>query len=185
MMWMPFYLWPKKDVAHLADLNGIKMRTSALYDRFMKALGIAPVTISAGDTYTALERGTVGGFGWPSIGPRQRGWLEVVKNVIDLPFYGSNNITAVMNLDKWNKLPKDLQDRIIKVTAEFEPIMYNHFVKANEKEWVELDKIGIKRIKFSKAENTKYLNLAHQVEWDNLSRKVPDLIADLKRVTGN
>jgi len=185
MMWMPFYLWPKKDVAHLEELNGIKMRTSALYDRFMKALGIAPVTISAGDTYTALERGTVGGFGWPSIGPRQRGWLEVVKNVIDLPFYGSNNITAVMNLDKWNKLAKDVQDRIIKVTAEFEPIMYNHFVKANEKEWVELDKIGIKRIKFSKAENTKYLNLAHQVEWDNLSRKVPDLIADLKRVTGN
>ena len=30
------------------------MRTSALYDRFMKALDIVPVTIPAGDTYTAV-----------------------------------------------------------------------------------------------------------------------------------
>jgi TRAP-type C4-dicarboxylate transport system substrate-binding protein len=185
MLWMPFYLWPKKDVKSLDDLKGIKMRTSALYDRFMKALGIVPVTISAGDTYTALERGTVGGFGWPNMGPRQRGWLEVVKNVIDLPFYGSNNITAVMNLDKWNKLPKEVQDQIIMATAKFEQAMLNHFVSATDKEWVELDKAGVNRIKFSEAENKKYMDLAYQVEWDNLAQKVPDLIVDLKKVTGN
>ena len=185
MMWMPFYLWPKKEVKTLDDLKGIKMRTSALYDRFMKALGIVPVTISAGDTYTALERGTVQGFGWPNMGPRGRGWLEVVKNVIDLPFYGSNNVTAVMNLDKWNQLPTDVQDQIMTSTAKFEQKMLNHFVSATEKEWVELDKAGINRIKFSEAENKKYIDLAYQVEWDNLAQKVPDLIADLKKVTGN
>ncbi len=185
MLWMPFYLWPKKDVKDIQDLKGMKMRTSALYDRFMKALGIVPVTIPAGDTYTALERGTVEGFGWPNMGPRQRGWLEVVKNVIDLPFYGSNNITAVMNLDKWNQLPKDVQEKIIEVTTKFEPGMYDHFVKAADKEWTELDKMGINRIKFSEAENKKYVDLAYEVEWDNLAKKVPDLISDLKRVTGN
>jgi len=185
MLWTPFYLWPKEDVKTLDDLKGIKMRTSALYDRFMKALGIVPVTISAGDTYTALERGTVGGFGWPNMGPRQRGWLEVVKNVIDLPFYGSNNITAVMNLDKWNKLPKDVQDQIIAVTTKFEESMYNHFVSATDKEWAELDKAGVNRIKFSEAENKKYIDLAYQVEWDNLAQKVPDIIVELKKVTGN
>jgi TRAP-type C4-dicarboxylate transport system substrate-binding protein len=185
MLWTPFYLWPKEDVKSLDDLKGIKMRTSALYDRFMKALGIVPVTISAGDTYTALERGTVGGFGWPNMGPRQRGWLEVVKNVIDLPFYGSNNITAVMNLDKWNKLPKDVQDQIVSVTTKFEESMYNHFVSATDKEWAELDKAGVNRIKFSEAENKKYIDLAYQVEWDNLAQKVPDIIVELKKVTGN
>ncbi len=185
MLWTPFYLWPKEDVKSLDDLKGIKMRTSALYDRFMKALGIVPVTISAGDTYTALERGTVGGFGWPNMGPRQRGWLEVVDNVIDLPFYGSNNVTAVMNLDKWNKLPKDVQDQIVSVTTKFEESMYNHFVSATDKEWAELDKAGVNRIKFSEAENKKYIDLAYQVEWDNLAQTVPDLIVELKKVTGN
>ncbi len=185
MLWAPFYLWPKKNVKTLDDLKGMKMRTSALYDRFMKALGIVPVTISAGDTYTALERGTVGGFGWPNMGPRQKGWLEVVKNVIDLPFYGSNNITTVMNLDKWNKLPKDVREQIAAVTAKVEQDMYNHFVSAADKEWAELDKAGVNRIKFSDAENKKYIDLAYQVEWDNLAKKVPDIIGELKKVTGN
>lgn len=185
VLWMPFYLWPKKDVKKLEDLKGIQMRTSALYDRFMKALGIVPVTIPAGDTFTALERGTVEGFGWPNIGPRQRGWLDVVKNIIDLPFYGSNNVVIVMNLDKWNKLPKAVQDKINAMTAKYEPIMYGHFKAGVEKEWTELDKMGIKRIKFSAAENKKYIDLAHQVKWDELAEKVPDLISDLKRVSGN
>ena len=185
MLWTPFYLWPKREVKTIDDLKGIKMRTSALYDRFMKALGIVPVTIPAGDTYTALERGTVEGFGWPNMGPRQRGWLEVVKNVIDLPFYGSNNILAIMNLDKWKKLPKDMQDQMVAVTAKFEPIMYNHFVQSVNKEWAELDKMGIKRIKFSDAQNKKYIDTAYQVEWDNLSKKVPDQIAELKKITSN
>ena len=157
VLWMPFYLWPKKDVKKLADLKGVQMRTTALYDRFMKALGVVPVTIPAGDTYTALERGTVEGFGWPNIGPRQRGWLDVVKNIIDLPFYGSNNVVIVMNLDKWNKLPKAVQDKITAVTAKYEPIMHDHFQKGVQKEWDELDKMGIKRIKFSAAENKKYI----------------------------
>jgi TRAP-type C4-dicarboxylate transport system substrate-binding protein len=185
VMWTPFYLWPNKEVKTLADLKGMKMRTSALYDRFMKALGIVPVTIPAGDTYTGLERGTVEGFGWPNMGPRKMGWVEVVKNVIDLPFYSSNNILAIMNLDKWKKLPKDVQDQMIAVTAKFEPIMYNYFVQAGNNEWAELDKLGIKRIKFSDAENKKYIDTAYQVEWDNLAKKIPGQIAELKRITGN
>jgi len=185
VLWMPFYLWPKNEVKTLEDLKGIQMRTTALYDRFMTALGIVPVTIPAGDTYTALERGTVEGFGWPNIGPRERGWLEVVKNIIDLPFYGSNNVVIVMNLDKWNNLPKAVQDKIIAATAKFEPVMYNHFQKAVENEWTELDKIGIKRIKFSDAENKKYVDLAYQVKFEELAEKVPNLVSDLKRVSGN
>ena len=29
------------------------------------------------------------------------------------------------------------------------------------------------------------MDLAYQVEWDNLAEKVPDLIDELKKVTGN
>ncbi len=65
-------------------------------------------------------------------------------------------------------------------------IVKNH--EENEliiREFSELDKIGINRITFSESENKKYIDLAYQVEWDNLAQKVPDLIGDLKRVTGN
>ena len=80
---------------------------------------------------------------------------------------------------------KDVQDQMVAVTAKYEPIMYDYFVKANEKEWAEIDKLGIKRIKFSDAENKKYIDTAYQVEWDNLAKKIPGQIAELKRITGN
>jgi predicted ester cyclase len=74
---------------------------------------------------------------------------------------------------------------MVAVTAKFEPIMYNHFVQSVNKEWAELDKMGIKRIKFSDAENKKYIDTAYQVEWDNLSKKVPDQVAELKKITSS
>lgn len=184
-LWSPFYFWTTAPVASLDDLKGKKMRTTALHDRFMKALGVVPVTVPEGDTYTALEGGTVSGFGWPIAGPRQRGWTKVAKNVIDLPFFASNNIVILMNLDKWKSLPPDVQKTIEKVTADFEPKMVKYFQDAEAAEWAELDKLGVNRIKFSDAENKKFVDTAYQVEWDNLATKVPDSIAELRRLTGN
>ena len=101
----PFYLYTKKAVSKLDDLKGLKLRTAAKYDKMMKKLGIVPVTIEFGETYTGLQRGVVEGFGWPTIGPREWGWLENVKYVIDIPFYARQNTFFLMNLDTWNKLP--------------------------------------------------------------------------------
>ncbi|MEW6261919.1 MAG: TRAP transporter substrate-binding protein DctP [Thermodesulfobacteriota bacterium] len=183
-LWSPFYLWTKPEVKSIDNLKGLKMRTAALYDRFMKALGMAPVTIASPDTYTALERGTVDGFGWPLLGAREQGWTRVVKNVVDHPFY-NQNCTILVNLDKWKTIPADVQKKMAAITAAFEPKMVDHFKKLNEDEWKELEKGGVKRIKFAAAEAKKYLDLAYQVEWDELAKKVPDQIKQLKTITGN
>jgi TRAP-type C4-dicarboxylate transport system substrate-binding protein len=180
----PFYLWSKKDVKSLEDLKGMKMRTTALYDRFMRRMGIVPVQISPADTYTGLERGTVEGFGWPLMGARDKGWTEVCKHIIDHPFYNQNTL-VLMNLDSWNAIPKRIRKKMLKLTAEFEHDMVAHFEKAIAAEWKKLDAIGVKRIKFSPAEAKTYLDAAYGVEWEELKKKVPDLIPKLKKVTGN
>ena len=180
----PFYLWSKKDVETLDDLKGMKMRTTALYDRFMKRMGIVPVQIKPADTYTGLERGTVEGFGWPLMGARDKGWTEVCKYIIDHPFYNQNTL-ILMNLDSWNAIPKKVQEEIISLTADFERDMVAHFEKAIAAEWKKLDDIGVKRITFSPAEAKTYLDAAYDVEWQELNKKVPDLIPQLKKVTGN
>ena len=107
------------------------MRTAAKYDKMMKKLGIVPVTIEFGETYTALQRGVVEGFGWPTIGPREWGWLENIKYVIDIPFYARQNTFILMNLDAWNKLPKDAQEKLIDITMKFEPEMKAYFRKGH------------------------------------------------------
>jgi TRAP-type C4-dicarboxylate transport system substrate-binding protein len=180
-----FYLWTKKKPEKLEDLKGLKMRTAALYDKMMRELGMVPVTMNQPDVYTALEQGTVDGLGWPTFGVRSAGWTRHVKNVIDLPFYGASNVIALMNLDRWKKLPPDVQKRMLELTAEFEPKMVKYFQDLEQKEWKELDKV-VTRVKFSEAENKKYLDTAYEIEWSVLGKRVsPELLAQLRKTTGN
>lgn len=180
----PFYLWVKKEPKTLEDLKGLKMRSGVLYDRLMRELGMIPVTINAPEVFTAIDSGVVDGFGWPVTGPLKRGWLGKVPYVIDLPFFPASNVVALMSLKRWDALPKATQDKLIDLTAAFEARMVAHFAKENEDEWKVIgDKV--KKVKFSDAENKRYLDLAYDLEWKQLGTRVPDLVAQLRKLSGN
>lgn len=180
-----FYMWTKKKPEQLADLQGLKMRTGSLYDKMMRELGMVPVTINQPEVYTALEGGTVDGLAWPVFGVRSIGWTRHVKNVIDLPFYSASNVIALMNLDKWKKLPGDVQKAILDTTANFEPKMVTYFQEEEKKEWKELDKV-VTRVRFSEPDNKKYLDTAYEVEWAAIAKRVsPEMLARLRKVSGN
>lgn len=177
-----FYLWVNKPVQELADLKGRKLRTRALYDRFMRELGIVPVSVDHGEVYTSLERGMVEGFGWPILGPADYGWTEVTKYVIDHPFF-NQNATILVNLDVWNRIPANLQQAIMKATAEYERDMVAHFIEASRKERERLQGMGVQFIRFSPEEGERYAKTALEVEWQFLVTQVPDMITDLKKIS--
>lgn len=180
----PFYLWVKREPKTLQDLKGLKMRSGVLYDRLMREFGMIPVTINAPEVFTAIESGVVDGFGWPVTGPLKRGWLNKVPFVIDLPFFPASNVVALMSLKRWQALPKATQDKLIEITAAFEPRMVVHFDKENADEWKTIgDKV--KKVKFSDAENKRYLDTAYELEWKQLATRVPDLIDRLRKLSGN
>lgn len=180
----PFYLYVKRPVKGLEDLRGLKMRTAAKYDKMMLALKMVPVTVAFGETYTALQRGVVDGFGWPTIGPREWGWLEFSKYVIDIPFYVRQNTFMVMNLDAWNKLPKSAHDKILDITIKYEPEMKAYFEKEIDKEKREMEKIGVQRIKFGPDETKKYIDTANHVFLEDLEKKVPEEVKVIKKLMG-
>jgi TRAP-type C4-dicarboxylate transport system substrate-binding protein len=180
----PFYLWTKKEPKSLADLSGLKMRSGVLYDRLMREFGMVPVTINAPEVYTALGSGIVDGFGWPVTGPLKRGWLDTVKYVIDLPFYPASNVVALINLDKWKALPKETQDALDQLTVEFEPKMVKHFDDENETEWKAIGS-KVAKVRFSDAENKRYLDAAYSVEWKPLLDRAAVAVAKLRAMTGN
>lgn len=179
-----FYLWTSKPVSRLEDLRGMKMRTGAHFDRFMKRMGMVPVTVMTPDVYTALERGTVDGFGWPLMGPRETGWTDTCKYIIDHPFHGAMNAVILMNLSAWNNLPKDVQSKLISLTADYETDVVEHFKEVYEKEWKMLEEAGVKRVYFPQEDAQKYLDTIHSVDWEILNEKVPSLVPELKRITG-
>jgi TRAP-type C4-dicarboxylate transport system substrate-binding protein len=126
----------------------------------------------------------VDGFGWPTIGPKEWGWLEFAKYVIDIPFYARQNTFILMNLDTWNKLPKPVQDKLIAITAKFEPEMQAYFEKQIATEKQDMEKLGVKRVKFSEADTKKFLAAANDAFWEDLEKKAPEETKALKKLLG-
>jgi TRAP-type transport system periplasmic protein len=104
------YMYVQKPISKIGDLKGRKIRVPPLTRFFVKAVGAEPVTLPPGEVYVAVDRGTVDGFTWPYFdGFTNFGWHKITKYVIDAPLY-RNGVGINMNLDKWNSLPKDVQD---------------------------------------------------------------------------
>jgi len=71
---------PKLRPDGVIDLKGVKIRTTGAYRPLIEALGATPVQITnAGEVYTALERGLVGGFGWPTVGLASQKLAKLVR----------------------------------------------------------------------------------------------------------
>ena len=75
---LQYHLYSNKPVDS-ADLKGFKLRSTPVYLAFFRSLGATSLQISPGETYTALERGVVDGYGWPSVGLLDLGWQEKAK----------------------------------------------------------------------------------------------------------
>lgn len=180
----PFYVWVNESAERPGDLEGRSLRTRALYDHFMRALGANPVSVSQSEVYTALERGVVEGFGWPMIGPRQNGWTEVTKNIIDHGFYSAATGAITINIDTWNQLDETTQGEIRKATAQFEHDAADYFVNLNEEERSALqEEANVQFITFSQEDAQEYIDLAYQARWDYLAEEMPEKVGELKRLT--
>ena len=102
-----------------ADLKGFKIRTNPFFDPLVRALGGAAVSIAPGEIYSALEKGVVDGALFPALGILDYKWYEVTKYLLR-PRFGDTVYGVLVNLDSWNKLPKDLQNTVIQVVMEME-----------------------------------------------------------------
>ncbi|MEA3348365.1 MAG: TRAP transporter substrate-binding protein [Pseudomonadota bacterium] len=110
----------KRAVQKLADLKGLKIRSTGLSAKIVKSLGALPVAMPQGDTYEALQKGTVDG----TIGPIEvlKGWKqgEVIKYSTDIPSIGyTTSMFVVMNKRKWQALPDNLKKIFEDVSAEW------------------------------------------------------------------
>jgi TRAP-type C4-dicarboxylate transport system substrate-binding protein len=131
----PGILHTKKAVHRLEDLKGMRIRSTGLSAKVVSALGGIPVAMPMGETYDALQRGMVEGSMAPMEALEGWKWGEVVKFTTE--DYGSAYSTGffvVMNKEKWNALPPDIQKTIEKIDAEW--------MEKTGKLWDEIDKAG-------------------------------------------
>lgn len=112
------------------DLQGKSMRVySKGAGQVMQTLGASPTTIGVGEVYSALQRGTVdgamGGLGG-AVGLKH---YEVSDNMFaPMGALGTLIHAYVMNVDKFESLPPELQDAVMEASAEARAHMQQYII---------------------------------------------------------
>ena len=140
----PGQMFTKKAVSGIGDVQGLKVRTGGgVAEAVAKALGMSAFVKPAPESYELLKGGVADGVFFPleSIVSFK---LETVLEQATL-FPGGMYSSAFgffMNEDKWNKLPKQDQEAIEKLSGE-------HIARLAGNSWDEADKKGMDALKKS------------------------------------
>ncbi|BCO08075.1 C4-dicarboxylate ABC transporter substrate-binding protein [Desulfolithobacter dissulfuricans] len=118
-------IYTQREIKSVADLKGLKMR---VYDgtglAFGKATGIAARKMPFSEVYPAMKSGLLDSMYTSSVsGVDAKAW-EVLKYFTPINIVGPVNMVNV-NKAAWNRLPKDIQDKVQQVAAEMEQEMWN------------------------------------------------------------
>jgi TRAP-type C4-dicarboxylate transport system substrate-binding protein len=147
----------RKPVHTLDDVKGLKIRSTGTSQLIVRALGAAPVAMSQGETYDALKKNIVDGTLVPVEALEGFKQAEVLKyTTLNYSAAYSQGFFVAMNLDKWNSLPKDLQQIITEVSKEYEEITAKAWGDSDESGRKFALSLGQEFIKLSDAESARF-----------------------------
>jgi TRAP-type C4-dicarboxylate transport system substrate-binding protein len=153
----PGLLHTKTAVRNMADLKGMKIRSTGFSAKVTEALGAVPVAMPQGETYEALQKGVVQGTFTPI--ETLKGWrqAEVVGYTTDCKDIGyTTAMFVVMNIDKWNALPDAVKQLFNEVNSEW--------IEKHGQEWDRLDEEG-KEFSLSKGNEMVALSAEENRQW--------------------
>ncbi len=161
-----YYIYLSREVKNpRTEFKGLKIRSNQLYDAFVKALGAVPVTTSTDEIYSAIQTHIVDGAGFVPDNFFPSKIYEVAKYWIVLPFYGTV-LSELINLDRWNAMPKNLQDALTSVTDEIDSKEIAAFINMQGDYIKKAPDLGMKLVTFSDEDAAWYIKLAYDSKWN-------------------
>ena len=107
--------WFKKEITSVDDFKGLKMRIGGWAGKTLGKLGLVAQQLAGGDIYPALEKGTIDAAEW--VGPyddEKLGFYKIAKYYYYPGWWeGGTTNHLLINLPKWNELPKNYQAVLI------------------------------------------------------------------------
>jgi TRAP-type C4-dicarboxylate transport system substrate-binding protein len=140
----PGQMFTKKTVNGIADVQGLKIRTGGgIAEQVAKALGASAFVKPAPESYELLSSGVADGVFFPLESIISFKLDTVLEQATLFPggMY-SSAFGFFMNEDKWNKLPKQDQEVIEKLSGE-------HLARLAGKSWDDADAKGLDALKKS------------------------------------
>lgn len=166
------YLWkePKFGPDGVPDLTGYKMRATGTYRPLFRALGATTINIPSSEVITAVQRGTVDGFGFTDVSVPAIGLHQVIKYRIKPNFYQTNTVETI-NLATWKSLTQEQKDLMNRIAIEYEMTSIQYIEAERLREEAEIMKAGVKDVELKGAAAAKYLEIAHGEIWKELKER--------------
>ncbi len=140
----PGQMFTKRPVNNINDVQGLKIRTGGgVAEQVAKALGASAFVKPAPESYELLKSGVAAGVFFPMESIISFKLDTVLEQATLFPggMY-SSAFGFFMNEDKWNKLPKQDQDALEKISGEW-------IARHAGNSWDEADKKGLEVLKKS------------------------------------
>jgi TRAP-type C4-dicarboxylate transport system substrate-binding protein len=102
----------------LEDFSGLQIRANPFAAPPIRALGAAPVGLTASEIYEALLRGTIDASCIPFDALVNWNLAEVSRYAIIVPVISNTTHYVAMNLERWNSFPDDIKAAIERVNLE-------------------------------------------------------------------
>ncbi len=160
----PGLLHTKKPVKTIADMKGLKVRSTGFSAKVVTALGGVPVAMPQPATYEALQKGVVDGTFAPI--ETLKGWKqgEVVKYTTNCRDIGyTTAMFVVMNKQKWAQLPADIQKVFTEVSQEWIRVQGETWDKADQEGLAFTRELGNEIIELDPKQNALWVEAAQPV----------------------
>jgi TRAP-type C4-dicarboxylate transport system substrate-binding protein len=160
----PGILASRKSIAALEDLKGLKVRATGLATKIVECLGGNPVGMSQPETYEALQKGVVEATLCPV--ETLKGWKqgEVINSVTDSSVIGyTTAMFVVMNKQKWEQLPADIQQVFTDVSKEWVAKHGQAWDQADQEGWEYIKGLNKQILSLDDAEKQKWVDAVKPV----------------------
>lgn len=173
-----------KQVKTLEDLKLLKIRGyGEIQCRWLDLAGASSVYISSSEVYQAMATGALDGAmsGYGSLYTRR--WYEVAEYLVDTNWSIWMMLTCV-NLEKWNSLPKDVQNAILEASREAEAWEASVVIEKDEGYIAGLKEEGVIFTKLSAEEEARWMAIATPIydEWAARSPEAAEFLALAKKL---
>jgi len=153
-----------RPVKTLADLKGMKIKTSGDMIAPLKAFGAEGLGISMAEAVDGMKKGTMDGVFCNADGYKSMKLAEIAKyETENLYFTRGPNAARGMNWDTWNKLPPDIQ-KVFEANKEWWSLEIVNIMEKGDIKGRELaNKAGVQIVQLSASEVKKFSDL-HEAE---------------------
>ena len=132
--------WFRSEINDVRDMNGLRFRIGGFGGRILSEIGVVPQDVPADGIYQALEEGSIEAAEF--VGPHddEKLGLNRVARYYYYPGWWESGVAAMnlINLEKWNALPRSYQEAVRTGSALANTIMVARYDVLNPPAMVRL-----------------------------------------------